>query len=195
MTTSLKTRRVSLAKLHEDPANARLHDEANLAAIKASLQEFGQVEPLVVQKSTGKVIGGNGRLRAMQALGWKACDIVEVDADDLRATALGITLNRTAELAKWDDGALARLLGQLEGQPVFAATGYDADDLQALLRGLEAGAPQILQEDQPHPPSAKPATRPGDLWRLPGPREHLVLCGDSTTTDLKRLLDGGGTGG
>jgi hypothetical protein len=30
-------------------------------------------------------------------LGWTECDIVELDIDDLQATALGITLNRTSE--------------------------------------------------------------------------------------------------
>ena len=40
-----------LASLHEDPANARKHGPKNLEAIRGSLLEFGQVEPLVVQKS------------------------------------------------------------------------------------------------------------------------------------------------
>jgi len=55
----LAIRRVPLASIHNDPANARAHDEANLGAITASLQRFGQAEPLVVHKPTGRVIGGN----------------------------------------------------------------------------------------------------------------------------------------
>jgi ParB-like chromosome segregation protein Spo0J len=58
-----------LADLHLDASNARQHNERNLEAIKGSLARFAQVEPLVVQKSTGRVIGGNGRLVAMRALG------------------------------------------------------------------------------------------------------------------------------
>ena len=88
----LEIHRVSIEALHTDPANARAHDEANLAAIRASLERFGQSEPLVVQASTGRVIGGNGRLAVMQRLGWKACDVVQLDIDDLQATALGIAL-------------------------------------------------------------------------------------------------------
>ncbi len=45
----LEIRRVPLASLHTDPANARAHDEANLEAIRASLKRFGQAEALVVQ--------------------------------------------------------------------------------------------------------------------------------------------------
>jgi hypothetical protein len=78
---------VPLTELHADPANARLHGERNMEAITASLQRFGLAEPLLVQRSTGRVIGGNGRLVAMRALGWTECDIVEVDLDDTQATA------------------------------------------------------------------------------------------------------------
>ena len=85
----------------------------NLASIEASLQRFGQAEPLVVQKSTGRVIGGNGRLVVMKKLGWAQCDVVELDVDDLTATSLGIALNRTAELAEWDEPVLAKLLKEL----------------------------------------------------------------------------------
>ena len=87
-TTSLVIRRVSLDTLHLDPSNARQHGDANMAAIQASLSRFGQAEPLVVQTSTGRVIGGNGRVAAMRDLGWTECDVVELDLTDLQATAL-----------------------------------------------------------------------------------------------------------
>ena len=115
MEASLSIRRVPVADLVFDPANAREHGPENLDAIVASLQRFGQAEPLVVQARSRRVIGGNGRLAAMKKLGWAECDIVEIDIDDLGATALGIALNRTAELAEWNEPALARLLEQRQG--------------------------------------------------------------------------------
>jgi ParB-like chromosome segregation protein Spo0J len=71
---------------------------------------------LVVHKATGRVIGGNGRLVAMRELGWMECDIVEVDVDEVSATALGIALNRTGELAEWDLPALGSLLDSLRAE-------------------------------------------------------------------------------
>jgi ParB-like chromosome segregation protein Spo0J len=56
---------VPLDDLHQDPGNVRTHGERNMEAIRESLSQFGQVEPLVVQEKTGRVIGGNGRLEAM----------------------------------------------------------------------------------------------------------------------------------
>ena len=40
----VEEKRVKLSELHEDPANSRLHPDENLADIRASLLEFGQVE-------------------------------------------------------------------------------------------------------------------------------------------------------
>jgi ParB-like chromosome segregation protein Spo0J len=86
-------RRVPLDAIHPDPANARLHPERNVEAIKNSLRRFGQAEPLVVQRSTQRLIAGHGRVEAMRALDWTEADIVEVDADDATATALAIALS------------------------------------------------------------------------------------------------------
>jgi hypothetical protein len=57
----LAIRRVALDTLHLDPANAREHGPENMEAIVGSLKRFQQVEPLVVQKSSGLVSIGNFR--------------------------------------------------------------------------------------------------------------------------------------
>ena len=49
----LVIRRVPLDALHLDPANARQHGDRNLEAITASLQTFGQAEPLVAMAVIG----------------------------------------------------------------------------------------------------------------------------------------------
>jgi hypothetical protein len=53
---------VPIDALNLDPANARTHDEKNLATIMGSLARFGQRLPLVVQKQGMIVRAGNGRL-------------------------------------------------------------------------------------------------------------------------------------
>lgn len=135
----LRIERVQLAKLHEDPANARHHDDRNLDSIRASLSEpWGQVEPLVVQRSSGRIIGGNGRYRVMRDLAWEETDVVYLDVDDTQATRLALALNRTAELARWDDTTLAKLLTGLQAQGQ-SVPGWSNDDIEALLRGVNLG--------------------------------------------------------
>lgn len=130
----LTIKRVALGELHHDPANVRTHDERNLSAIAGSLKQFGQVEPLVVEKGTGKVIGGNGRMEAMRVLGWTHADVVEVDLSPTMATALGIALNRTAELATWDYGGLADLFRSLQAEDFdLGSIGWAEHELAPLL--------------------------------------------------------------
>lgn len=121
---------VNINDLVEDDRNPRTHDKKNLAAIKASLEKFGQVEPLVVQRSTKKVIGGNGRLSVMKKLGWQTVDVVFVDVDETKAMQLSIALNRTSELAGWDKEVLASMLSDLKDLEVsLDSLGFDNESL------------------------------------------------------------------
>jgi len=182
----LEIQRVALDALHLDPANARAHDEVNLASIRASLERFGQAEPLVVQEKTGRVIAGNGRLAVMKQLGYEACDVVKLDVDDLEATALGIALNRTAELAEWDQPVLAQLLKELRAGGELDGLGFEESDVDALLAELEAQAKGKVEDPGPEEPPEDPITRAGDCWIL---GDHRILCGNSTNAeDVARLM-------
>jgi len=186
----LVTFRAPLSTLHLDPANARSHPERNLDAIKASLARFGQVEPLVVLKGSRRVIGGNGRLVAMRAMGWTECDIVELDLSELDATALGIALNRTADLAEWDEQALSSILRTLQSQDALEGVGFDDREIQRIIDEAAAALESldgINQDSAPALPDAA-TTRTGDLWVL---GDHRLLCGDSSKReDVERLLGG-----
>ena len=131
-------RRVPLDSLHPDPANARRHSERNLRAIADSLRAFGQVEPLVVQLGTGKVIGGNGRLEVLRASGSVEVDVVEVDLDDANARALGIMLNQSAALGEWNQEVLIAALQSLPTELRLGA-GFEAADLERLLGEFSVG--------------------------------------------------------
>jgi DNA modification methylase len=185
---TLLIRRIALADLHADPANARLHPTENLDAIAASLTRFHQVEPLVVQRSTGRVIGGNGRLAAMAKLGWTECDVVELDLNDTQATALGIALNRTAELAEWDNGALSKILDSLKEDGALDGVGFTDEDMQAVLDDLLRESQIEVNQDQVPAPADKAINRHGDIWTI---GRHRVMCGDSSQWgDVERLLAG-----
>ena len=120
----MRIQEVPLSDLCADPANPRTHDERNLEAIKASLREHGQVEPLIVQKTTRMIIAGNGRAEAMKALGWQNAQVVMLDVNDTQARQLSIKLNRTAELAGWDATVLEQHLRDLDA---WTDVGWEAD--------------------------------------------------------------------
>jgi hypothetical protein len=158
-----------LASLVEDPHNARQHPDGNIAAIRASLLRFGQVEPLVVHGETGIVASGNGRLRVMRELGWPSARVIVYSGSAAEARALGVAINQSATLAAWDDSKLFQILESLKGTDLFPALGFDgralaaaiegaasidiSDELKALAGGPAAGTPigvvpRVFSEEQ-----------------------------------------------
>lgn len=126
----LQVETVAIDSLREDPHNLRRHGKRNLSAIKSSLEAFGQVLPLVVQKGTGIVVGGNGTLSQLREMGKTTVDIVEVELTEERARALSIALNRTSDLASWDEEGLTNVLSALqEGGLDLTVVGFDSADL------------------------------------------------------------------
>ena len=133
----------TLDSIHPDPANARVHDDKNIEAIKNSLLEFTQYQPLVIQKSSGKILVGNGRYTAIQQLKeegrWSAdeVDCVVLDINDVKAAMLAITDNRSSELGRWDNSALAQIIEQLQREEEedfdLGGLGWEDTDLAAVL--------------------------------------------------------------
>ena len=109
----MEIKTVKLEEIKTDPNNARKHSEKNLAAISASLDQFGQRKPIVIHN--GVIIAGNGTYEAAKGLKWKEISVVEVpeDWDADKAKAFALADNRSAELAEWDEAILATQLVDL----------------------------------------------------------------------------------
>ena len=137
---TLIVRTVPLSSLVVDESNPRLHDERDLSETAASLAEHGQVDPLVVQAGTMRVVAGNGRLEAMRRLGWVEAQVVEIECDDAAFRKISVRLNRTGELAGWDANAIMALA---EEWPELAAGLWSDDELAGLL----ASAPALERAD------------------------------------------------
>ena len=180
----MKYETATIASLMLDPANVRTHDSKNLESIKASLARFGQQKPIVVN-SKGIIVAGNGTMMAAKMLNWSSVEIVRTDLEGAEAIAYAIADNRTAELAGWDEAALAQQLAalQIDDEELANIAGFTDAEIEAMiLDGKE------IEEDEVPEPPVDPITQPGDLWLL---GEHRVLCGDSTKAeDVERLMAG-----
>ena len=65
--------------------------------LKRSLSEFGYVEPVIWNKTTGNIVGGHQRLKVLADLGYKTVDCVVVELDETREKAL----NGSSHLRVW----------------------------------------------------------------------------------------------
>jgi len=172
---------IDSVELH--PRNPRL---GAVAAVAASLARFRQQKPIVVQRSTGFVVAGNHVLRAALSLGWTEIAANVEDLDDADAMAFMLSDNRTADLGGYDDTLLAAILAEQQAEDNLAATGYDADDVAALL--AEAGFidERDLDAAPDLPAEAEVYVERGQTWAL---GRHRLMCGDSTLAgDVSRLL-------
>lgn len=185
---TLESLAVPLADLEPYERNPR---QGDVGAIATSLERNGQYRPIVVNSRDNVILAGNHTWYAARELGWEKLAATYVDADPEQARRIVLVDNRSNDLATYDNQALADLLREIvevEGSDGLAGTGYDSDDLDALLadaereRGL-AGDPNAV----PEAPTV-PVTQPGDLWLL---GEHRLLCGDATDIDSwGRVLNG-----
>lgn len=159
MVQKLAVSELSLKKIKTDPKNLRRHPERNLAAIEASIKDHGQVEPLLVQAKTYKIIAGHGRLEAMQRLGFKTAQVVELACDDATAKLLGVRLNKTAELGEWDFQGLSELLASLAPEDQLR-TGFADFEIEPLLHA--DWAPPIVDSKEFSRGEATTNTAAGD---------------------------------
>ena len=129
---------VALDSLQPHPRNYRAHPEEQVAAIAASLEQFGQYRPIVVS-SDGYILAGEGVWRGRQKAGCADIDAVRMPFahDDPRAEKLLVADNELSRLAEDDDARLAGLLrGIADSDLGLVGTGYDETALQALLGDL-----------------------------------------------------------
>lgn len=108
--------------------------EGDIGAIAQSLTKLGQFRPIVVNRSSREILVGNHTWMAAKMLGWKHIGVAWVDVDDETATRIVLMDNRATDLATYDEQHLRTLLLSI---PTLEGTGWDGDDLDDLIRGLE----------------------------------------------------------
>ena len=114
---------MAVGELELWPGNPR---RSNGGRIRESIQENGLYRPLVVQKSTRRVIAGNHTLEEARGLGMETVGVVLLDVDDDRAQRIMLADNRTGDFGGYDDELLRAVMTGLEGD--LAGTGWHEDD-------------------------------------------------------------------
>ena len=89
-----------IAELNPAPYNPRKSDVTQEANLKASLEKFGVVDPIIFNKQTGNIVGGHFRVRELKKLGVEEVDCVILDLSPEDEKELNIRLN--ANSGSWD---------------------------------------------------------------------------------------------
>lgn len=119
-------------ELKPHPDNPRNGD---IDAIVASLRKNGLYRPIVTTRD-GTILAGNHTYMAAGQIGMDSLSAVVLDLDPFSDEALRIMLadNRTADLGRYDDGILFKLMETLnQSDDGLDGTGYTNDDFSHLL--------------------------------------------------------------
>jgi DNA modification methylase len=167
--------------------NPRLHSEADLDKIAASIDEWGWTTAVLVDEQ-GVLIAGHGRAAAAGRLGLKSIPVIVARGwSEDQKQAYRLADNELAARASWDPDLLRNELGDLKSSGFdLELTGFEPDRLEAILAGL--GSSGLTDPDSTPEVSENPVTQSGDIWLL---GDHRIGCGDSTSaTDVERVLAG-----
>lgn len=160
--------------------------DAEYEKLKRSLEEFGYVEPVIWNKTTGKVVGGHQRLKVLIDMGITEVDCVVVELDETKEKALNIALNKIS--GDWDKNKLALLIADLDASAFdVSLTGFDPGELTPLRDMLKE---DVKDDDFDVDAELKEPTitKAGDVWTL---GRHRLVCGDSTKAETFEFLMGG----
>ena len=167
-----------------NPRKALKPSDKEYQKIKNSIQEFGYVEPIIVNYDM-TVIGGHQRLTVLKDLGYTEaqCVVLHIE-DEAKVKALNIALNKIS--GEWNEQLLADLLVDLQdAQFNLDLTGFEAPEIDQLFSKLHN---KDIEEDNfdVEEELKNPAfSQAGDIWTL---GRHRVICGDSTLPETFKLL-------
>ena len=152
--------------------------------IKNSIQEFGYVEPIIVNYDM-TVIGGHQRLTVLKDLGYTEVQCVEVHIEDEnKVKALNVALNKIT--GSWNEQLLADLIVDLQTANFNTDfTGFDAPEIEQLFSKVHNK--EIKEDSFDVEAELKKPTiaKLGDVWML---GRHRVICGDSTLPETYNSL-------
>ena len=158
--------------------------------LKRSIEEFGYVEPIIVNKRTNyRIVGGHQRYKILKYLGHTEVDCVIVDIDEQKEKALNIALNKIS--GEWDEGLLSALLKDLEQSGFdLELTGFDMTEVKDIFGSgsIENAYDDGFDEDKALEETINVVTKTGDIWYL---GKHRLLCGDcGKPEEIARLMAG-----
>ncbi|MEW6903252.1 site-specific DNA-methyltransferase [Trueperella pyogenes] len=179
----------SLTPADYNPRKALQPGDPEFEKLKRSLDEFGYVEPVIWNETTGRIVGGHQRITALKTLGYDTVDCVVVELDETRERALNVALNKIS--GDWDHDKLALLIADLDASDFDAElTGFDDTEIQQLIGSLDEDEVEDDGFDLTAALEAAAFVQRGDVWTV---GRHRLVCGDATSENDVNALMGGKT--
>ena len=196
--------KVDINELISPEYNPRQITDEEMEKLKNSINEFGYVAPIIVNKHNNHIIGGNQRYEALKQLGYTMIDVIHINEPDInKEKALNIRLNNLS--GEWSMPKLEKVIDELKMEKFdITLTGFDIDNVESfddlevnnipfnetIASDLNTGLkPEINQSNADEPVTTHKedeyaggltdddvTVKIGDVYVL---GNHRLMCGDS----------------
>lgn len=177
----LKIAYEATSDLKENPCNARVHSEKQLAKIAKSIKEFGFNLPILID-SDGTIISGHALFKVAKQLGLAEVPTVSIShLNEPQKRAFMIAMNKLAEESEWDMKKLKLELEFLtENSLDLTITGFDVPQIDLILNDKFIEENKSNKPDKadivPEENKVVPRVNKGDIWKL---GNSYLYCGDA----------------
>lgn len=178
----MEIEKIQIERLTTDEQNAKIHTDAQVDEIVASIKRFGFNDPVGVWGENNLIVEGHGRVQAAKKMGLKEIPCVRLDhltEDERKAYAL--VHNSTNMETGFDEATLLATLKELQGK-------IDMGDFGLVMPEVD-DAQKAVEDNYEMKEVAPLRVKLGEVWEL---GRHTLVCGDSTDEEtLSRGLGGG----
>ena len=205
--------KIKITDLTPAPYNPRTISLDDKEKLRNSLQEFGLVDPIVINLKNNHIIGGHQRYEAildqymldgdftadlnlirLGDIGWVFTETELTITDDDNEKALNIALNKIS--GEWDLEKLEEVFKDLHVNDFdIDLTGFSDDELMELninftddlSETLDETHIEVEEDEYIEQDNIEVTVKPGEIYQL---GQHRLMCGDSTKDeDIQRLLN------
>lgn len=180
----LQIDQTAIDALRPPPVELRNPDKRQQSALKASIQEFGILKPILVDPNN-VIIAGYAVWKAANATGLKdvpAISIAHLTPEQIRLYRLAD--NQIATFSSFDEEMLRIEIGELSGLSLdlglelnLELTGFSTAEIDNVLLNAKAEPDAEPKEaDQEAATAEAVVSRLGDLWNA---GDHRIICGNS----------------
>lgn len=178
---------VDIDKLIPYVNNARTHSKEQINKLRASIREFGFINPVIIDRDYN-VIAGHGRIMASKEEGIDKVPCVFVDyLTDAQKKAYILADNRMALDADWDEELLKVEIESLQGADFdLNLTGFDEAELMDIFGDDNQSRAKDDDFDLTAALEKASFVEKGDVWTV---GRHRLMCGDATSSeDVSTLM-------
>ena len=145
----METKTVKLSRLNIADYNPRQDlqpGDSRYENIKKSVDKFGLVVPIIVNRNGMRIISGHQRYKILKSQGVTETEVIIVELDEEKEKLLNLALNKIR--GQWDMTKLSELLNEFDEEQL-SFTGFSAEEIEALTEEYDEALEDVIGETEP----------------------------------------------